>query len=68
MCLDIIDDVVFDGPFEEIELANRGFHEIFFVIGDGNTLPATKRVESALGICFEFELVIIVDLESFYSG
>ena len=43
----VVDDFVLNGPFKEIQLSNGGFHTIVVIVGDGDTLPSAKRVESA---------------------
>jgi hypothetical protein len=63
-----MDDSVLDRPFEKVELTNRGLHNLFVVVGDRDALPPAKRIESALRICLEFELVIVVDLETVRFG
>jgi hypothetical protein len=53
-----------DGPFEKIQLTDRGFHKTIRVIGDGNTFPAAKRVKPALCVSFQFQFIVIIYLEA----
>ena len=49
----VIDDLVLNGPFEEIQLSNGGFHAIVVIVRDGNAFPTTKGVKSAFGVGFQ---------------
>jgi len=62
--LNELDDSVFDGPFEKIQLSDGGLHIVFVVIGNGNAVPAAKGVEPLLGIRLELQFVVVVHLES----
>jgi len=64
MFLNVIHDTVLDGPFEEIQLSNGGFHVFFIVIWNLDAVPTTKRVETFLAIRLEFQFVIVIHLES----
>jgi hypothetical protein len=54
---------MFNGPFEKVQLTNGGFHKLFVVKGDLNTVPSTKRVEPFLAIRLEFQFIVIVDFK-----
>jgi len=64
IAVDVINDSVLDGPFKKIELTYGGFHGFLVVVGDRDTLPATEGIETAFTVGLEFELVIVVHLES----
>jgi len=64
IAVNIINDPVLDRPFKKIELTNGGFHGFLVVVGDRDTLPSAEGVETAFTVGLEFELVIVVHLES----
>jgi hypothetical protein len=63
MVLYVIEYAVLDRPFEEIQLANGGLHKAFVSTRDRNAVPPTERIESFFGICFQLQLVAVVDFE-----
>jgi len=64
IAVDVINDSVLDRPFKKVELTDRGFHGFLVVVGDRDTLPSAEGVETAFTVGLEFELVIVVHLES----
>lgn len=61
--LNILNDLVFQRPFEKIELTDGGLNAGPVLVWNTDSVPAAKRVETALAVSFEFELVIDVNLE-----
>ena len=62
--LDVLDDFVLHRPAEEVELADGGLDSAVLVVRDGDALPSAERVEAALRVGLELELVVEVDLEA----
>lgn len=50
--LNVVDDLVFDGPFKEVELADGGFNKGAVFVGDIDAVPTAKGVESFFAVCF----------------
>lgn len=50
--LQVIQNVILQGPFKEIKLAHRGIQPL-----EVNVLPTTEGVEHTLGLCLEMRLL-----------
>ncbi len=59
----VFQDAMFDGPFEEIQLSEGGFHAQTIAIRDGDAFPSAKGIKSSFGVGFQLQLVAIVDFE-----
>lgn len=60
---DVIQNPVFNRPFEEIQLSDGGFHVLVFATRNRNTVPATERVEPLFRVGFQLQLVLVVHFE-----
>ena len=60
--------IILKCPFEKIQLTDRGLNGCAVFIGDINSVPSTKRVESFFTVCAKLQLVIHIYFESFYLG
>ena len=61
--LNVVDDAVFNGPFEKVKLPYRGLYERIVYIRKRNSIPPAKRVKPALAVRLQLQLVIHVHLE-----
>ena len=64
--MNIAKNLIFDRPFEEIELSDRSLNVCSAIfVRDINSIPPTKWVEPFFRICAEFQLVIYINFEPF---
>jgi hypothetical protein len=64
VCLNKMNDLVFNGPFEKVQLPDGGFDtETLIPEWHFDAIPPTKGVKPAFGIGLEMEFVIVVDTE-----
>ena len=64
MSLDIVQDTIFNRPLEKVELPDSSFDGTPRIVGDGDSIPAAKGVQTALTIGLQLQLVVVIDLEA----
>jgi len=57
LCLEILDDIFFNSPAEEVELSYRRHEGVYSRKAKHNTLSATEGVKEFLGIGLQLTLV-----------
>lgn len=63
MLLNVIDDLIGNGPFEEIHLGNGGFHDGVFVGWNLDAFFATEGIAHFFGIGTELVFVVVIHIE-----